>query len=314
MNRLGMTLAVGLLIVAALLVIAAVLPQDWFRPAPEPPQPLKVEALVTPANSGAADAPRGGRIEEDGSLTILSAPGSVGRALPWSGRPSQWGVEPQPHDPLPPEMLAGIRALFRLVPQPPRDELMVTTLERRVAGGRLILDRGCFRLNGTDGAIAVFPPGTKLGLIDGYMVVGPPGFPPELSTRVGEHVFWEGDTFRNFDQASLQRIATYCGPGPAGTVMPASATVQQARNDGLEASEYAERYGVDWDEALRRVRQCRERMEQNAPRGGDMPLVDNLCGSIPPQPVFDPEECPPGTSLSGGLCRTPEGHIRPIPD
>ena len=82
MNRLAMALAAGLLAIAALLMIAAMLPQRWFQPAPEPPRPLKVEALVTPADSGASKAPRGARIEEDGTLTILSAPASEGRALP----------------------------------------------------------------------------------------------------------------------------------------------------------------------------------------------------------------------------------------
>lgn len=315
MKRLAPALAVGLLVIAAVLAALTTLPRRWFEPPPRPPRLFTVQAIVTPAGSRAKAAPRGAQIEPDGTLTVLSAPGSQGRALPWTSQPSRWGVRPRPVTAVPAAMLAGIRALFRLVPPPPvkRDELVVTTLERTVSTGRLILARGCFRLDNANGPLAVFPPGTRLGLVDGYLMVGPPGLPPELSARVGEHLFWEGPAITGFDEASRRRMAAACGPGPAQTVFPASATVQQARNEGLAASELADRYGVPWDEALESVRRCRARGEQSFPGLRGAPLVDIPCGSTPPRPVASQADCPPGTKLSGGLCRTPEGHIRPIP-
>jgi hypothetical protein len=279
--------------------------------------PFKIEALVNKAEARATAVPLGARIGADGKLTILSAPGSDGKALPWSSQPSQWGVQPQPLQPVPAKMLAGLRALFRLVPRPADelDRMMVTTLERRVGSGRLVLVDGCFRLDGRTGPIAILPPGTILGLSKGYLMAGPPGLPPELSARIGEHVFWEGDTIRNFDAASLARVKQHCGSGDVQLVRPQSATVQQARNDGHAASNFADRYGVPWRDALQRVRRCRERLEESLPepRNG-APMVDNMCGSTPPSPVLDPDYCPPGSTLSGGLCRTTEGHIRPVPE
>ena len=316
MKRRAPAFAAGILLLAAVVMLFGLLPRRWTEPAPKPPPAIEVEALVTGTGSRATAAPRGARIEDDGSLTILSAPGSPGRALPWSSPPSQWGVQPQPFDPLPPAMSGGIRALFRQIPRPApeRDEPMMMTLERNVSSGRLLLVRGCFRMNKPNGPLAVFPPGTRLGLVDGYLMVGPPGFPPELSARAGEHVFWEGTAATRFDEPSRRRMAAACGPGPAQTLIPASATVQQAGSDGFAASNFAERYGGSWDDALARVRRCRERLEQSLPPSPDRgPLTDNPCGSTPPSPVSDPADCPAGTKLSGGICRTPEGHIRPLP-
>lgn len=316
MKRLAPVLAVGLLLAAAMLGALALLPRGWLEPAPRPPQLVTVQAFVTPAGLRAAATPRGARIEPDGTLTILAAPGSKGRAEPWSAQPWQWSVGPQPVTRIPPTVLAGIRALFRQVPQRPPsrpDRLIVTTLERNVSTGRLTLVRGCFRLNGPGGPLAVFPPDARLGLVDGYLMVGPPGLPPGLSARVGEHLFWEGRAAANFDEPSRRRIAAACGPGPARTVVPASATVQQALGDGFAASDFSRRYGIAWDEALDRVRQCRERAEQGLPGLRGAPLVDNPCGSAPPPPVMDQADCPPGTKLGAGLCRTPDGHVRPIP-
>jgi hypothetical protein len=109
-------------------------------------------------------------------------------------------------------------------------------------------------------------------------------------------------------------MAAACGPGRAQIVVPASATVQQARSDGFAASDFVQRYGGSWAEALKRVRRCRERLEQSLPRVPDRaPLTDNPCGSTPPSPVGDPANCPPGTNLSGGLCRTAQGLVRPVP-
>ena len=44
------------------------------------------------------------------------------------------------------------------------------------------------------------------------------------------------------------------------------------------------------------------------------PITGAMVADSPPPPVMDPSECPPGSSISAGLCRTPEGYLRPLPD
>ena len=44
------------------------------------------------------------------------------------------------------------------------------------------------------------------------------------------------------------------------------------------------------------------------------PITGAMMVEMPPRPVMDASECPPGSSLAGGLCRTPEGYLRPLPD
>jgi hypothetical protein len=316
-KRASLGLALALLGLAALLMILSALPQHWLKPAPEPPEPLMVSASVTPSEARAHALPKSARLSPDGRLTILDAPGTEGTPVP--REEAIQAPEPLDAQPLPASMAAGIRALFGVVPprEDRRDRLVFRNLERIVQQGRLLLVDGCLRFASPRGPHAVLPYGTRLGLADGYLVAGPPGWPRLQSARVGEELFWEGRRVPITHEASLQLIARHCGPGPAIVVVPQSATVQQARNDGLAASEYQRTYGGTWADALSSVRACRRRMEQGLAR--DIPnqprrlTVDNICGITPPPPVTRPEDCPPGTSLSAGLCRTPEGFVRPVP-
>jgi hypothetical protein len=309
-------LPLALLALAVLLGLFALF--DWrpFEDRPAPPEPFKIEAMAPAPGARASRTPVAGRIEASGKLTILSAPASAGQAAPWSSGRAQWGTRPQRFKPVPSNMLSGLRALFRLVPQPElADRLIIVSESLSYGGGRLLLIDGCFRLHKADGPIAIFPPGTILGLRNNYLMVGPPGLPPELSARVGEHVAWADAVKRPFGQSSLDRVARLCGKGPVEYAVPGSASVQQSASDALAASSFSDRYGVPWADALKRVRRCREKLQQSLPgQGRDIPMVQNMCGSTPPSPVAHQSTCPNGTTLSGGLCRTPEGYVRPIPN
>ena len=36
--------------------------------------------------------------------------------------------------------------------------------------------------------------------------------------------------------------------------------------------------------------------------------------NAPPRPPEPDTVCPPGTTMTFGICRTPEGYMRPLPD
>ena len=111
----------------------------------------------------------------------------------------------------------------------------------------------------------------------------------------------------------LARVHERCGPGPVQVVgLLQSLSAGQAFADGQSATRLAAMYGLSWDEALARIHACRERLSQG-PGGNRIVMVETPCGTTPPPPVSDPARCPPGTTLSAGLCRTPEGSVRPIP-
>ncbi len=319
-SRLARALIATSLALGFLLAALAVLGVDPARQQPKPLPPLVVQGLATPGDARAAEAPRGGRIGVAGRLTILSVPGTPGQAEPWSAEPRPWRGQAQASAPVPPAMLRGIRALFRVVPPPPDEdeELRTRNLDRRISQGRLLLVDGCLRFGSPEGPLAVFPPATELRLKDGYLAVGPPGLPPGFSARIGEEVFWESDPTPITDAGSLRRIARHCGPGQAILVLPYSATVQQAANDRHAASEWMRTYGEgDWRRALAAVRACRERLARSAaeqfPEQPRRTMVDNMCGNMPPPVVTDPAACSTGTELRAGVCVTPEGYRRPVP-
>jgi hypothetical protein len=60
-------------------------------------------------------------------------------------------------------------------------------------------------------------------------------------------------------------------------------------------------YGLTEAQARKVFAQCARNFG-----GGTCPLT-------PPPPVLPGQACPSGTKLSFGLCRTPEGYIRPLP-
>lgn len=246
---------------------------------PEPPKPrwLRVEALVTPQGARATLAPLGATIGPNGRLTILGAPGSAGRPAPLVHGTIHWGDLAAPFDKVPNAMLAGVRALFRALPPPSheRDEELLIVGSPDWFEGRLLLVDGCFRFGGADGPHAIFPFGTRLGLRDGYLVVGPPGLPPARSARVGETIVWETYFAEAFGPGVRAAVRRRCGPGKLLLVLPESRSVKAERSLGFAASDLAREEGGTWEEALARLRACQR-------AGGDHPSCPRP--SSPPRP------------------------------
>lgn len=310
-DRGAILLVLAIMAITVVLAILAAAPSGWLQEKPRARPPLPLD-LIEPATTAGRPA-RGMTVGPHGYGTLLSAP------------PRR--VEPSPDLPRPPEEMlpaapaiaadvAGtVRLLARLAPIPSSDELIVTTLEappRRFS--KVILRDGCLRLAEPGEPHAVFPAGTRLYVDDqGFLTIGALANGDSVNPRVGELLWWEDRQPPQLDPAAVPRIRERCGPGAVKFVgLVQSVAASRALADALAATNFAKRYGVPWNEALRRVRTCRAAMGRNLPDGGAR-MIDNMCGSTPPSPVVDPQSCPPGTSLSGGLCRTPEGYIRPIP-
>jgi hypothetical protein len=205
--------------------------------------------------------------------------------------------------------------LARLAPVPPDDRLVTINLDepsRRF--GTLILRDGCLKLAEPGEPHAVLPAGANVYIDEaGFLTAGVSADHMETNPRIGEPAWWSEETPRHIDDAALAQLRAICGPGNATVVgMAQSVSVSQAAADGLAARNVVTMYGLPWIDALTQVRGCRARLAQSS--GIDPArMIENPCGSTPPSPVADPRSCPPGTNLSGGLCRTPSGHIRPVP-
>ncbi len=286
----------GVLAVLAAAVLGLLAWRDALHltnPKPRPVKPWRTDARVTPPDAKATLAPKGGRIEPSGRLTILSAPGSTGKPVPLVPGTVHWGHLAQPFERVPNAMLAGVRGLFRLVPRPPDERLLVGGVE--YGRGRLVLVDGCFRMNGPGGPLLVFPPGTRFGLRDGYLVVGPPGLPPLVSARVGEQIFWEGDTITNWDEGTRRRVGRICGPGRIESVNPWSVTVREAKVAGFSASSAAGNNGITWEGALRDVERCMADIRRREPDALRRMFQIDHCqaGPEPLAPVQPPPPLPP---------------------
>ena len=315
-------LVVALFALGAALLLGSLAALDLARlrdPEPRLAEPWRAEALVTPAGARASAAPRGGRIEADGSLTILSAPPTPGKAEPFVAGRGGSSNEAKPFDPVPAAIMGGVRALFRLIPEPPdeRDGMIITTLERRVSDGRLVLARGCLRFGSASGPLAILPPGSRFGLRDGWLVVGPPGLPPARSARVGEVIFWEDEVWTRFDEGTRRRVAERCGPGPLAYVLPWSASVRQVDQDSFRAEEVARDQRISWREAYEQVRTCgdrnRETIARHFPRREPPTFVESCHFDAPGAPVVNPGNCPGGTQWKAGNCVGRNGAPVPVP-
>lgn len=315
-ERGGILLALALMGVILVLLALAALPGRWFEPEPKPHQPPSIEFVIPPG----ATAPiptKGMSVGLEGFGTILSAP-------PRRLEPAPGLVGPGPQlfagnaPAVAPELGRLLRLVTRVAPMTPSEELVVFDAEeagRDVA--RIILRDGCLRLSAAGEPHLILPAGTRLYADEeGYLTLGMISN-SRANPRIGELAWWESYPPPLLSAATATRIRTQCGPGPV-RVLPLAQSVSatQALSDASAARNFADRYGVPWADALRSVRRCREQMQKNLPPlpSGEPPLlIENMCGSTPPPPVAHPASCPPGTSLGGGLCRTPEGHVRPVP-
>jgi hypothetical protein len=278
-----------------------------------PPAPaLEVEAIV-PDRGPVQRLPHGASLGSGGMLTILRVPPTP--AEPRSivqGEPVPPATAAGPD--LDPGVAGGIKALFRTRPQPRDDRLITTTAEYKYTQLRLVLVEGCFRANGPNGPLLVFPPGARLFLDAGYLSVGVPG-PPDTKARVGEELFWEAYAAKISDLKSLELVHSICGPAVVLQVLPSSASRVAARHDAGAAMEFQRAgKGVSWGEAVRTVQECDRRMEaairRDNPRAPEI-LVGNMCGNSIVNPP-NPGNCPPGTRFERGNCLDAKGLVAPV--
>lgn len=199
--------------------------------------------------------------------------------------------------PLAPPIARGIR-LFA------RSTSAIAAVPDIASHAKIVLRNGCFRVagGGVDGAHVLFPLGQKLFTdTGGYLAFGEQearGY-----ARVGELVEVHG-TFAPVEESRIATpIQKACGPGKVVAIT--APTSAQAERTQAIANEHAwlrrslpESYGLSKAAAEDFIRDCAARF------GG-------RCIMAPPPPPIGP--CPTGTLRKQGMCRTPQGHIRPVP-
>jgi hypothetical protein len=297
------------LFVAILIAVIALLDSHgtfhrWrYPPAP----PLEVEAIM-PERAPVQRLPRGAAVNASGLLTIVRVPSTQVEPKPIvHGTPVPASTAAGPD--FDPTVAGGIRAFFRTRLQPQNNRLVTTTLEYKYTQLRLVLIDGCFRAQGPNGPVAVFPPGARLFMDNGYLSVGVPGS-PGMRARVGEELFWEAYAVQIIDPNSLELVQSICGSGTVMQVVPSSASAYAARQDAAAAMEFQRgSKGVSWAAAVRAVKECDRRMEaamrRDNPNAPEI-LVGNMCGSSLVNPP-DPGSCPPGTRFKRGNCFDDQG-------
>ena len=213
------------------------------------------------------------------------------------------------------EFAAAAPAAFANIPMPPqvaplvrifpRDDRPAGMLEDIHSRAKVELRDGCFRLPDRANALVLFPLGTRLFVDrEGYLAFGgeAPGY-----GRVGEMLIFRGVIREVTAPELVAPVHAACGPGPVvkinGTASEAAHRAQAAVTDNANAVRHLrEAYGLSEAGARRAAQRCAE-------RSGSA-----VCLTTPPPPVPRQADCPPGTRLSFGLCRTPEGYIRPLPE
>lgn len=298
-------LMLGLLSVLAALVAGVVAMLDmrgdllrWKDARRPPPRPLDIEFVPLPAGAGPF-------------LTVERAPAQRGRATrEWLGEGPRLLPESAPA--VAPGLARGLRMVARLGPPGPPDpneRLMVFDAdERPLVSGRVILRDGCLRLAGAGEPLVVLPAGTRLVRDEGGHVLMVIVQNSRSNARVGEMARWYDGGNRQVPKAAAERMRQACGPGRIALIgFAQSESLMRLQSDVAAAGNFDRMYGLGFAESLRRVVRCRERSSEPA-------SVGNPCGSTPPPPVAEQRACPAGTILSGGLCRTSEGFVRPVPD
>ena len=213
----------------------------------------------------------------------------------------KFAVEPyrpvnRPLDPM-------IAVMLRSFPRSDRPLGMLNDITTRA---KVVLDDGCFRVRGGphDHSLVLFPLGAQL-FIDraGYLAYGSaevPGY-----ARVGEEIVFPGSMVETEVPQLVGPLRAACGSGKVVNVNATrSAAAERAQAmvsaDAESLRQLRETYGLSEPRAWRALEACRKQM------GGS-------CVMSPPPPVRRNEDCPAGSSLSYGLCRTAEGYVRPLP-
>lgn len=208
---------------------------------------------------------------------------------------------------------------LRIFPRHDRPAGALNAINSRVT---IVLKDGCFRAADRDDALVLFPFGAKLFVdSNNYLAFGRderPGY-----ARVGETVEFMGSVNEVTTPELVDPIHAACGPGKVikveGMESAAAGDTQRRVTDRANAIRaLQDRYGLDARQAERALDWLDARGEANRKTTPDgilePPITGAMVADSPPPPVMDPSECPPGSSLSSGLCRTPDGHLRPLPE
>jgi hypothetical protein len=201
--------------------------------------------------------------------------------------------------PLPSE----IASLVRIFPRYDRPLGPVPDISTTV---KPVLVDGCFRLADRDNALVLFPLGARLFIDrEGYLAFGErevPGY-----ARVGESVEFHGTTREETAPELVNPIRAACGPGQVlminGMKSAAAAGAQNVVDDNAgSVRHFRSNYGLSEAVARKAVERCKAVQRRAA------------CLISPPSPPPPGElTCPPGTKATHGMCRTPEGYLRPLP-
>jgi hypothetical protein len=204
--------------------------------------------------------------------------------------------------PIPPE----IGRMLRIFPRDDRQVGALNAIETQV---KVVLRNGCFRAAGgeNDGAFVVFPIGAQLFVDEqGYLAFGTdksPGY-----ARVGETIVTPGSIGEITSPALVQPIHKACGTGKVIKIYglrsaAANRAQQQVGTNAQSLRHFRENYGLSYAGARRVLEACKKRSGSGT----------CLIMPPPPPPVSGPT-CPPGTKVFHGICRTPDGFARPLPD
>ncbi len=273
--------------------------QDQQSPAPD----RGTERLVA---AGDDQVPKGAVADRSGLWSLASAPPLTPETL--SAKSDMRGVSTEGHLHIFHERLPGAAELERL-----RSDLITRDLALRTFGGRLMIDRGCLRLDTPGRPLVRFtgPPlvqrdGAGFLVLGGHDADGTPAY-----SRFGEEVVWVDGPLRSTpegdkpvpvtDPAALAPIRAACGNGEVVQLHNRPESASLARHAQFESAvkQFQERHGVGEAEARRKLGHCR---------------TGEACGPLqPPALVADPNSCPDGSAWRSGSCRTKQGHIRPVP-
>lgn len=219
-------------------------------------------------------------------------------------------------DPALPSEIARLLRIF------PRDDRVPGPLHDIESQVKVVLRDGCFRAPEHGDALVLFPFGASLFVdSEGYLAYGQaeaPGY-----ARVGETVSFHGSPREVTTATLVDPIHAACGRGKVikveGLESAAASNAQHASDDRINALRHLiEGYGLSRPQAEAAMAFLERRQAaqppQVAPDGTRFPPVPaSLMANAPPPPVMNASQCPRGTKLSFGLCRTPEGYIRPLP-
>lgn len=267
---------------------------------------VTAEVLVSEDEFRSLVARKGVTIPESIELKFRAAP-----VVPLVNPP-----RPAARDDAVPESVARHIRIF------PRDDRPAGPLNAIGSRVKVVLQNGCFRAADRDEALVLFPFGARLFVDEqNYLAFGRgeiPGY-----ARVGETIAFMGSVNEVTEPVLVEPIHAACGPGKVIKVEGLESAAARGRQDLSDAEINAlrslqSRYGLDEAQARRAYSWLERRQANRVPPDGNgnrlPPITASMIISSPPRPVLNPADCPRGSTLSLGLCRTPEGYLRPLPE